>query len=601
MQSHPEVSVSTTSFDGTTVTYTAAGRGSAVMLVHGVGGDADALWTPVLDAFSPTRTVLAPHLSGTAGTVDPGGPITVRALAEQVLAVADDAGVDAFDVVAYSFGTPVALTVAAAAPERAKSLTLIAPWVRSDPQQRVLFDLLARLFRANRELAARLATLTAFAPSFYDDPDRVEQTVAAFTAILAPGTDRQAEAAARLDVLDRVAAVRAPARIIGLTHDRQVPIVHARDLAAALGADFREEPTGHALPWERPDRFLAVIEESLTDLSAPDRDAGTAPSTDAATTRAAVIHRFGDVNVVTTERIALAAPGARQVRLRVEAAAINPVDLGTRAGRTVPAADARFPMILGWDAAGVIEAVGPDVDGWSPGQRVIAMSPQPANQVGTHAEHIVLDADLLAPYPGDVPAEIAATLPLAGTTARMAVEALAAQSGDVVVVNGAAGAVGGFATQLLARAGVRVLASVRPTDAEYVRTLGAEAVLDPTRDLVEQTLERVGQRAAGALDTVGGDAARATFAAVRDGGRYVTTNPPWWKPGGVFDPERGIVPHIVSVEPNPDYLRELSDLMARGELVARVARTIPLEQAAAAHAALEHGTPGGKVVLVPAT
>jgi pimeloyl-ACP methyl ester carboxylesterase len=252
--------------DGTRLHYTVTGDGPAVVLIHGAGGDASAVWPQVTERLSSRFRVIAPDLSGTAETSDPGGPIVVDALAAQVLAAADDADADRFDVAAYSFGTPVALALAAAHPERVRSLALVAAWTASDARQRFVFGALATAFRHDRELAARFATATAFSPAFFEQSgaEGAEQVVAAFASILAPGTDRQFDAAAAVDVDALVGRVVAPALVVGLTHDLQVPVVHARRLAEVLpGATYVEEDTGHALPWERPERFVELIDGFL--------------------------------------------------------------------------------------------------------------------------------------------------------------------------------------------------------------------------------------------------------------------------------------------------------------------------------------------------
>jgi NADPH:quinone reductase-like Zn-dependent oxidoreductase len=265
--------------------------------------------------------------------------------------------------------------------------------------------------------------------------------------------------------------------------------------------------------------------------------------------------------------------------VRVAAAALNPIDLGVRAGRVLPADGARFPMVLGWDAAGTVDALGPGVAGYRLGQRVFGVVQQPAVQAdrwGTHAEYVVLDADQLAPTPNDVDDATAAALPLAGITALQAVRALALAPGETLLVNNAAGAVGGLAAAIARAQGAQVLTPRR------------EALAAAARGGVDA-----------ALDVLGREAAHATLAAVRDGGRYATTLPEWWAPGGPYAPARGITPVVIENQPARADLTELARLLGNGTLRPVVGRTFALDAAAEAHAALAAPGLAGKVVLVP--
>lgn len=159
-------------------------------------------------------------------------------------------------------------------------------------------------------------------------------------------------------------------------------------------------------------------------------------------TRAVTIDAFGAADVLRLRELPLAGLEAGQVLLRGLAAGVNPIDIGTRAGLVIPRERARFPMVLGWDVAGEIVRVGASVADWRVGDRAIAMVRQIAAPMGTHAEHVVIDASLLARWPESVPAPLAGALPLAGLTARSALDVLALAPGQVLLINGVLGAVG---------------------------------------------------------------------------------------------------------------------------------------------------------------
>src|SRR5262245_25661223 len=135
--------------------------------------------------------------------------------------------------------------------------------------------------------------------------------------------------------------------------------------------------------------------------------------------RAVVVRSFGGPEVLDVVDVPIPPVGDGQVRIRVEAAAVNPIDLATRAGIMVEVGlmAPRATVGVGWDVAGVIDEVGPRVSGFAVGERVIGLSDQLGVSLGTYAEYVVLDADAVAPAPEGVSAAQAATLPLNGLTA----------------------------------------------------------------------------------------------------------------------------------------------------------------------------------------
>ncbi|MFJ9631920.1 NADP-dependent oxidoreductase [Streptomyces sp. NPDC101175] len=295
--------------------------------------------------------------------------------------------------------------------------------------------------------------------------------------------------------------------------------------------------------------------------------------------RAVVVTTFGGPEAVRVVETEIPEPGARQVRIKVAAASLNPVDAGVRAGAF---GGAGKQLGLGWDVAGTVDAVGA-AGAWRVGDEVIALHHAMGRPLGTHAEYVVADADAVAKAPAGVDAAHAATLPLNALTAVQALDLMELTPGQALLVTGAAGAVGGFAVQLAAQRGISVTALARPADEEFVRALGA----------AEFTSEGV---AAASVDAVLDAAVLGARALtwVRDGGAFTGVIPQ-----AAPAPERGVRTGAVEVTADGTRLTELVALVEKAVLTLRVAGTYPLADAATAHARLAEGGVRGRLVLVP--
>ncbi|MFH8767639.1 NADP-dependent oxidoreductase [Streptomyces sp. NPDC085866] len=295
--------------------------------------------------------------------------------------------------------------------------------------------------------------------------------------------------------------------------------------------------------------------------------------------RAAVVTTFGGPEVVEIVDVAVPEPGARQVRIKVAAGAVNPVDLALRAGVF---GGAGGTLGLGWDVAGTVDAVG-EAAAWQVGDEVVALAAGVTDPLGAHAEYVVVPADAVAKAPATVDAVHAGTLPLNALTAIQALDLLELAPGASLLVTGAAGALGGFAVQLAAHRGIAVTGQARAADEELVRSFGA----------TEFTAEGV---APASVDAVL-DAAmlgEPALESVRDGGVFVSA-----RPGGQPDSVRGVRTTAVMVSADGARLAELARLVDEGVLSLRVAGTYGLEEAAKAHARLAEGGVRGRLVLVP--
>ncbi|MET8618413.1 NADP-dependent oxidoreductase [Streptomyces albidoflavus] len=300
--------------------------------------------------------------------------------------------------------------------------------------------------------------------------------------------------------------------------------------------------------------------------------------------RASILPRYGAPELLTLAELPRPVPGPGQLLVRVVASAVNPVDLEVRSGSKADHITHDFPMILGWDLAGVVEECGSGVARFAPGDRVVAMSAQLATGVGTHAQYVVLDAGLAARAPHTAELAHTAALPLAGLTAHQALDALAPPEGGTVLITGAAGAVGGLAVQLAVARGLKVLAHGRPGDADRLHALGADEAYSSERPVPTGAAD-------GLLETAGLPRA---VAGVRDGGRAVSVVP-------LAPPvsERGVEVRMSFVEQDGRRLEELSGLVDQGVLTLRVERTYPLAEVGAAHRRLAAGGSRGKLLISP--
>ncbi len=284
--------------------------------------------------------------------------------------------------------------------------------------------------------------------------------------------------------------------------------------------------------------------------------------------------------------------GPGEVRIAVKAAAVNPTDTFTRNGARAEMLKASPPpYVAGMDVAGVVDEVGEGVTALRSGDDVMAIV-VPRGSHGGYSEYIVLPAESVARIPAGASFAEAASLPMNGLTARLALDLLALSPGQTVAVTGAAGAFGGYVVQLAKADGLRVIADSSEADEELVRGLGADVVVRRGPDVAKNIRDAAPDGVDGLAD--GSVQSQQIVAAVRDGGRIATVR-------GWADPvERGITVHPVWVR---DYAREQAKLdqlrlqVEEGSVTLRVAREFPAEQAGEAHRILEAGGTRGRLII----
>jgi len=303
-------------------------------------------------------------------------------------------------------------------------------------------------------------------------------------------------------------------------------------------------------------------------------------------------HSYGDSGVLVYEEAERPVAGPGQVVVEVAGAAFNPVDVGIRAGFMQQVFPVDLPHIPNFDVAGVIAEVGEGVSGWSVGDAVVAFLPMTAP--GAAAEYVAVPAELLAAAPRTVELADAAALPSAGLTAWQALfERAGLKAGQSVLVNGAGGAVGGYAVQLAEQAGATVTATASAGSAGRLRSYGADRIIDYTATRLPQAV--AGQRFDVVLDLVRTSpeetAQLADLAA--DSGVFVITT------GPVSDPGRGVRAVQMFARSDAAQLGELVARVDAGELKIYVAQRRPLTDLAAVHDQAAAGELPGKTVLIP--
>ncbi|WP_084464414.1 NADP-dependent oxidoreductase [Microtetraspora fusca] len=302
--------------------------------------------------------------------------------------------------------------------------------------------------------------------------------------------------------------------------------------------------------------------------------------------RAVMFSEYGEAEVLRVAECEVPEPGPGQVRVAVRAAGVNPIDWKIRSGVMAAVMPVRFPAVPGVDVAGVVESVGPDVTDVAVGDEVFGKAVS-----GSYAELALANCDSIAAKPAAVSWEVAAALPVAGTTAYHAFAQLRLAQGETIVIDGAAGGVGTVATQVARHRGLTVIGTAGPPNHDYLRSLGAIPV-----SYGDGLADRVRAVVAGGVDAAVDASGRGSLSALVE----LTGNP-----------DRVITLADASAQSlgvrfaygEPDDMRgilaEAMALVAAGTIRIPIAHAYPLTDAAAAHRDSQAGHVRGKLVLAP--
>lgn len=306
--------------------------------------------------------------------------------------------------------------------------------------------------------------------------------------------------------------------------------------------------------------------------------------------RAVQITAWGGPEVLEVKDIPEPSPVAGQVRVKVAATTVNPADVWTAAGGFSD----RFPHLQppftpGWDFAGTVLE---DSNGFTAGQHVIGLIPFFDTGSGATQEIVSVDPSWIAPLPDGVSFVDAGSVALNATTAWQALDNLALTAGESIVVTGASGAVGSFGVQEAVARGVTVIAIASKGDADFVRSLGANSVIERSEntDLVAEVRSIVPDGVDAVFDGAG--ATKQLIAAVKDGGKFNSING-----GQLPESERNVDVSFTGVVPNAQQLERAGELLTENKLVTRVAEEISLEDVSDAYARVGKGDVRGKLVV----
>ncbi|MER7077996.1 NADPH:quinone reductase [Saccharopolyspora kobensis] len=279
------------------------------------------------------------------------------------------------------------------------------------------------------------------------------------------------------------------------------------------------------------------------------------------------------------------APG--EVLIRVKAAGVNPVDWKLAAGGLDGLMETHFPLIPGWDVAGIVERVGFDVEEYAPGDEVYGYIRKDTAQHGGYAELVSAHVRMLARKPVALSWDQAAGVPLAGLTALQAIDRVGIGAGDTALIHAAAGGVGSLGVQIAVARGARVIGTASERNHEFVRQLGAEPVTYGP-GLADRVAGLAPDGVDAALDFFGADAVDTSLQLIEKPERLASiANPEAAAKGG----------HYVWVRPDSAGLAVLAGLADSGRLTVHVDQVLPLAEAAEAWRLNQLGHTRGKLVL----
>jgi alcohol dehydrogenase len=297
---------------------------------------------------------------------------------------------------------------------------------------------------------------------------------------------------------------------------------------------------------------------------------------------AAQLIKIGAPDAVQVNQIDIPVVGENEVLIDVYAASVNPYNLKQREGK-VPTP--KIPITLGSDFSGVISSVGEGITEWQAGDEVYGQAR------GSWAEFAVATTSAFAKKPESLNFEMAAAVPLVATSAYEAlVEAMQLKKGQKILIHGGAGGIGSMAIQLAKYLGAEVATTVSPDNAEFVRELGADHIIDYRSQDFSELLHNYDA----VYDTVGGDTHERSYRVLRQGGRLVSMEQ---QPNAELDEKYKVEASLQGSRSTPERLNAVCELFDKGAIKVKIDREYPLAQAAEALEQLKTGSHRGKIIL----
>ena len=307
------------------------------------------------------------------------------------------------------------------------------------------------------------------------------------------------------------------------------------------------------------------------------------------TMKSVCIYSYGDPSVLKYQDAPQPHPREGEVLVRVHAAGINPVDWKIREGHLKEMLHHTFPLVLGWDVSGVVEALGSGVSRLKLGDEVF--SRPDISRDGAYAEFIVIKESEVALKPTTIDHIHAAALPLAGLTAWQTLfDAGGLVAGQRALIHAGAGGVGHLAVQLAKWKGAEVITTASAHNHDFLRKLGADQIVDYKTVRFEEAVKPVDI----VLDTMGGDIQERSWKVLKPGGILISIVSP---PPSEIAAKHGVRQAFVFIQPNAAQLAEIAKLVDTEKLKAIVETVLPLSDATRAQELSERGHTRGKIVL----
>jgi NADPH:quinone reductase-like Zn-dependent oxidoreductase len=307
--------------------------------------------------------------------------------------------------------------------------------------------------------------------------------------------------------------------------------------------------------------------------------------------KAIVINEYGSADKLKEETLPIPTLEDNQVLMELHATSINPIDWKLREGALKEGLPFEFPIILGWDAAGVVAKTGKNVSNFKEGDRVFARPATTRN--GTYAEFTAVEEDLLAKIPDNIPFEEAAAVPLAGLTAwQCLVDFGGIKKGNKVLIHAGSGGVGSYAIQFAKHFGAYVATTASGKNETFVKELGADQFINYKDTDFTEVLEDFDI----VVDTIGGEVQEKSFEVLKEGGKLVSIVQ---QPNEKLAKEKNIKAESIWLRENGEQLEEIAQLLESGEVVSKVGQTFPLTEKGVkeAHKLSETHHARGKIVI----
>jgi len=301
--------------------------------------------------------------------------------------------------------------------------------------------------------------------------------------------------------------------------------------------------------------------------------------------KAVRVHDYGGVEVLRLEDAPRPQPGIGEVLVRVHASSVNPIDWKTRAGYLKAHMPLPRPFVLGRDVSGVVEATGPGVTAFRPGDEVYGLVS------GAYAQYVVAKQSDLARKPRSLDHAHAAAIPLAALTAWQALfDKANLDRGQKVLIQGGAGGVGNFAVQLAKWKGAHVIATASGRNQGFLREIGVDQPIDYEKTKFEDIVSNVDA----VFDTIGGDTQQRSFRVLKRGGVLVSVAAP---PSSEEAVKLGVRAEFAITQPDAAQLAKIAELVDAGQLKPIVDTVMPLSEVRRAHEMSERGHVRGKILL----